>query len=876
MCDLCGCICEPHKQFCQHSLCSYCYNLIYNTTKQCPFCNRKITNNLNYDKQVQLDSMYVNPQQFEFDDVFCSVHCDMKASYFDAQSNLFCCELCKLKYNSYVNVLAPTIEVVKEQINDEIRNLMGLFKQKLHQYAEISSNLMRSNDIDKENAQQLAQDTIQTLLKFQEQFGEVQDCEYVNVLNVYLKNHNYSSTYNYFHEKLLKHTNSMKSASYDNNTQNRIFNTRNRNRDFVSSFSESISDFMDSIDREIRESPHSEHIRPLERTSSDTDRAETSFDFTTPQIDHEDATMVLRQQTSVPQQPRDFVIDDSSSDDVSQVRSVVHSEIDSDYSIYSDQNSYSTEKPQIVCEEQYVDRVFKVQLEDAEFLGSHLVIRLNENFCFSLSGTVIQYQKRKSLIGEISQFRNGKEFATLFNGKCTPIEFDGNVFVDLQNQIDRFKYEQYLAFRIDMIKTQQIVKEYYENQLKQYLRSDTAQIIAESGLCLANKVHGSKLEQILVELYKQYQTKIIRNENNFERLTVDNWASGQFVVRNPESWAYKKQDVSEYEFQSGNTKYYLGVLESVNAENKTAIVIWMNKDRNIYSIGKKNKFDLLIFNDTTIIEKVLYNVGQPNLSESHTPGCKCSIGVQNQILWLFNIFHAASDLQSKQDPNLLCKSGMLLFQEQKCYTTITKLKYQETSQLLFQSQKMIKAENAIIKRGQQKVVKYDHRSESYQIAPFMKPHINFIKSSFTPSFAGPVVTSFDKPVVICIGQEWIFDITNKIGILHKYNSSSMDIQWKIEVNMLEKHKYKGYVQAVVTTYNIHENTFPIHYYEHFVTPNNFQHHRLVGPTRFSKMKQLFGVLEAKYVDTALVKWSGGDQTICHIGINGDLTYLGGW
>ncbi|CAL6023034.1 Mib_herc2_domain-containing protein [Hexamita inflata] len=808
--------------------------------------------------------MYVNPQQFEFDQVFCSVHCDMKASYFDPQSNLFCCELCCVKSKTFVNVLAPTIDVAKEQINEEIRYLMGQFKRKLNQYADVSSQLMRSNDIDKENAQQLAKDTIESLLKFQEQLGEVQDCEYINVLNVFLENHNFTNRYHYFQEKILKHTNSMQPASFNSITQNIITNS-NRNRDFVSSFSESISDFRDSVDVEIR---FSDHIRPMERTSSS--HSISHSDFTTPRIDHEDVTMVLRQQTSVPQQPRDFVIDSSS--DVSQVRSIIDSdEIDS-YVSSSDEvikrvNNISVQEDNVQ---------FNVQLEDAEFLGSHLVMKINANFCFSLNGSVIQYLKRKSLIGEISQFRNGREFATFFNGSCTPIEFDGNVFVDLQNQIDRFKYEQYLAFKMDIIKTQQIVKEYSENQLKQYLRSDTAQIIAESGLCLANLVHGSKLEQILVELYKQYQTKITRNENNFEKLTVDNWTSGQFVVRNPECWTYKKQDVSEYAFQSGSTKYYLGVLESVNVENKTATVIWMNKDRNIYSIGKKNKFDLLIFNDTAIIEKVLYNVGQPNLSESHTPGCKCSVGVQNQILWLFNVFQAASDLQSKQDPNLLCKSGIFLFQESKCYTTITKLKHQETSQQLFQSQKMIKAENAIIKRGQQKVVKYDHRSEFYQIAPFMKPHLNFIKSSFTPSFAGPVVTSFDKPVVICIGQEWIFDITNKIGILHKYNSSSMDIQWKIEVNTLEKLKQKGYVQAVVTTYNIHENTFPIHYYEHFVTPNNFQHHRLVGPTRFSKMKQLFGVLQAKYVDTALVKWSGGDQTICHIGINGDLTYLGGW
>ncbi|CAL6023008.1 Mib_herc2_domain-containing protein [Hexamita inflata] len=812
MCDLCGKISKPQNQFCSHSLCMNCYNLIYNTTKQCPLCNEKITNNLLQDKFVELDSIYVNHQQFEFDHIFCSVHCDMKAQYYDLKSNRFCCQLCRVKSKTFVTVQTPKIVLVKEQFNDAINQQIDFIKEEFKQFYMIRSTLMNNVENDQEQdvfVQNMAKRTVEILLQLQNLYTV---CSLTNSLNIlhhlYHKDNNSSSSQQIHHTF---NSNGFKISSTLNNNQQMFISYLNQ---YIQADKSKLNDIPPKIWEEIMSVLES--ALGLDQLKKQNEEGSESYD-------------------SVKYYLKSHHIEDS-------------------------------------------DSPFKIQVTEGEFVGSHKIQMINQSWCFTLDGYVQKYKSQQSLINFVSLYIDQKKnIYVQFNEYCYKIEYiNGNICIDLSRKYITDKLILYESCEIDQIKFAQITRQFKLNHNKQYISVDTVQLISEAGLCLANKVHGSKLEQTLVELYKQYQTKITRNENNFDKLTVDNWTSGQLVVRNPECWTYKKQDVSEYAFQSGNTKYYLGVLESVNAENKTATVIWMNKDRNIYSIGKKNKFDLLIFNDTAIIEKVLYNVGQPNLSESHTPGCKCSVGVQNQILWLFNVFQAASDLQSKQDPNLLCKSGIFLFQESKCYTTITKLKHQETSQQLFQSQKMIKAENAIIKRGQKKVVKYDHRSESYQIAPFMKPHLNFIKSSFTPSFAGPVVISFDKPVVICIGQEWIFDITNKIGILHKYNSSSMDIQWKIEVNTLEKLKQKGYVQAVVTTYNIHENTFPIHYYEHFVTPNNFQHHRLVGPTRFSKMKQLFGILVARYEDTALVSWIGGDQTICHIGINGYLTYLGGW
>ncbi|CAL6089010.1 Mib_herc2_domain-containing protein [Hexamita inflata] len=799
MCDLCGSISKPQNIFCQHSLCQNCYNLIFNTTKQCPFCNRKITSTFDYDQQVELDSLYVNPQQYQFDDVFCSVHCDVKASYFDTQSNRFCCQLCRVKSITFISVQIPTVELVKEKYNDEINQYIEQVKEEFRQCAmiSVSMNNVASAQDQKDFIQDKAKSTVQTLLNLQKIFYE---CPFTNSLNI---NHKNSNSHSQLGHRLLN-SKSLKKNPKLNKHQHMFIS-------FLNNYIYANKSILNDIPPKI----------------------------------WEEIMSVFESTFGLQQQQKKIEEDSESYDSVKQYLKSHHIE-DS-------------------------DSPFKIQVTEGEFVGSHKIQMINENWCFTLYGQVQKYKSQKSLINFVSLYIDQKKnIYVKFNEYCHKIEYiNGNICIDLLRKYITDKLILYESCEIDKMKIAQIIRQFKQNHNKQYIKLDTIQLISEAGLCFANKVHGSKLEQILVELYKQYQTKIIRNENNFERLTVDNWASGQFVVRNPESWTYKKQDESEYAFQSGNTKYYLGVLESVNVENKTAIVIWMNKDRNIYSVGKKNKFDLLIFNDTAIIEKVLYNVGQPNLSQSHTPGCKCSIAVLNIIFSMFHNNCGISDLQSHLDQNLLCKSQTMLFQASQCFLKV-KMLLEEAKIIQFQRYKMIKEDN-------KKVVKYDHRSESYQIAPFMKPHLNFIKSSFTPSFAGPVVTSFDKPVVICIGQEWIFDITNKIGILHKYNSSSIDIQWKIDfepLNLSDQHKKQ--VLTIVNTYNIHENTFPIHYYEHFVTPNNFQHHRLVGPTRFSKMKQLFGVLEARYEDTALVSWIGGDQTICHIGINGDLTYLGGW
>ncbi|CAL6021893.1 Conserved_hypothetical protein [Hexamita inflata] len=507
-----------------------------------------------------------------------------------------------------------------------------------------------------------------------------------------------------------------------------------------------------------------------------------------------------------------------------------------------------------------------------EFNGFEVVHKV-KNICVKSNGLVIKnYKTEVDVLKCVNVLTDKENYFALFNKKKFLIQnANGNIFVDLDSKFEGKTTQtdrKYKTFDEDKIST--FVKQYYIQLRNQYTKTDTIQLISNSTLCFSNSVANTYFKNnygIFSKLFELYQfTNKKQKQIQFSTVNLQivdkyNCQVGQYVVRNHSEWSFGRQDHSKFNFVQRQLTYYLGIIQSINPDDLTCEVFWMNSTYNTYSIGKNNQFNLLLVKDQNLIEKLLYGTNPKQFQSINefltNKNCCCSVSIINVALLLFGNTDLISGIQKYQDTTLI-SSQCKLFTHYTCYL---QLFLQQSTLSTMNSFKFLKlCKNQLKTNFMQKIQNH------------------FISCTSSPLFTSCFVTSIKKPVVVCTGPEWVFESKNKIGILHQITDRQLQIQWVDECNQssLKQSKDNGIVQVQLEQYQFEAGLQPVNYYEHFVTKDNFQHERLVGPTRFCIQNQIIGILEASYEETALVKWWGGDTSICQIGIGGELTYLGRW